>query len=70
MPPTADFAIAAARASGGLSRCATRMAVDTRPSRGPRKAAIICGRAASSSPKKPASVWLSAVQPAKCSRPV
>jgi hypothetical protein len=59
--------MAAARATGPLSECATRIAVVTNPRRDPRKAGIICGRAASSSPKNPASTKFSAVPPAKCS---
>jgi len=60
----------AARTSGALPWCATRMTATISPSRDPENAAIIGGRAASSSPKKRASTSLSAVQPAECKRPV
>ena len=70
MPPNADLAMAAARASRARSGWATRAAVPIRSRRVPNATAIICGRADSSSPKNRASISLSAVHPAKCSRPV
>ena len=70
MPPNADLAIAAARASLARSGWATRAAVVIRSRRVPKATAIICGRAESSSPKNRASISLSAVHPAKCSSPV
>ena len=70
MPPTADRAIFAARTCAGLPWWAVRMAIAISSPRDPNWAPSICGRAADSSPKNPASISLSAVQPAKCSRPV
>ena len=70
MPPKAALAIIAARASGALPRWAVRIAVAMSSSRDPWATVSIRGRAAISSPKNRASISLSAVHPAKCSRPV
>jgi hypothetical protein len=70
MPPKAVLIIIATRASGALSWWAVRIAVAMSSSRDPCATVSIRGRAAISSPKNRASISLSAVHPAKCSRPV